>query len=83
MFHLKQKTDGRQPSLDVFSGSKAVRLLSFLKTLRDKFDTLGTSEFAKVRVVSYFLDGEEKYVHRNKFALVGYGLDGDSPNCSE
>lgn len=83
MFHLKQQIDGLHPSMDMFDGRKPIRLLSFLATLRDTFDTLGTSEAAAVRVSAYFLGGEAKDVHAEQFALVEYEFDGDSPNSSD
>lgn len=82
MFHLKRQIDGQHPSLDVFSGRKPVRLLEFLTTLRDTFDTIRTSEAGAVCLITYFLYCESKVVHSEQFAFVESVFDGDSPNGS-
>lgn len=58
MYHFKQRVDGFHPTLDPFDGAKPVRLLSFLTTMREAFDTLEDFETEVMRVLAYFLGCE-------------------------
>lgn len=51
-----------------------------MTTIRETFDTIETSKTAAVRVVSYFLDGDENGDRRETFALVEYDFDGYYPS---
>lgn len=50
MYHLKEPVDGIHPKVGVFDGRKPIWILYFITNLRNKINTLGTSEAAEVRV---------------------------------
>lgn len=54
-------------------------MLPFLRTLRDKFDTIGVSKVAAVRELAYFLGGNNKDVPSEQFPLVEVDFDGECP----
>lgn len=62
MYYRKKQVDGLNPTLKVFNGCAPVIIISFLTTLRDKFDTIGVYEAAAVRMMAYVLGGDAKEV---------------------
>lgn len=53
VYHPKQQLYGLHTTLALFNGAPPVRLQFFLATMRDTFDTLGTSEAASVWVLTF------------------------------
>lgn len=66
MKEVKQKVDGKHPTLRQFCGKSAIILLTFLSTLRDAFEMIGGSEGEAVRVLTYLLEGEARDVLMEK-----------------
>ena len=49
LYRLKTQIDGLYPTLGTYSGAKPIPLLGFLCTLKEAFNTYGTSEAVAVR----------------------------------
>ena len=50
--------------MGTYSGAKPISLLGFLSTLKEAFNSCGTSEAVAVRALAYFLAKESKDVYQ-------------------
>lgn len=54
-----------------------MKLLSFIATIRDTFESLGTSEAAAVRVLANGWGGHARDIHLVQFFTVEFDFEGD------
>lgn len=73
LFKLKRQFDALYPTLGTFAGSPAIKLLVFLRTLKEGFDAQDVSEAVAVRVLAFFLTDSAKDVYTS---LVSPGSQG-------
>ena len=64
LYQLKAQIDGLYPTLGTYSGAKPISLLGFLSTLKEAFNSCGTSEAVAVRALAYFLAKESKDLYQ-------------------
>lgn len=83
IYHLKMNVDGIHPKFGTFYGRKKIWLLPFLTNIRDKFNEMGTGEVEAVRVSEYFMGGEAKDVHAEKFAHLEYDFGDYAPRTPD
>lgn len=83
MYHLMKPLDGLYPTHKFLDSCASVRILSFLSTFRDKFDSIGVSEATVVRLLAYSMGGNSKDVLYTHCSLVEVGFDVVSPEASD
>lgn len=73
LFKLKRQFDALYPTLGSFAGTPAIKLLVFLRTLKEGFDAQAVSEAVAVRVLAFMLTDSAKDVYTS---LVTPGSQG-------
>lgn len=75
--------EGLKPSFEVFDRCVPMRMIQFLTTLRETFDTIGVSEAAAVRFLAYFLGTDTMHVLSKKVFMTEVDFDGGYLEASD
>lgn len=70
VYKFKSRIDELHSKLGTFTGTPAMKMLSFFPTLRDALNFTGASEATAMRFISYYLDGEALDVHEKQLITV-------------
>ena len=60
LYKIKRRFDSLYPTSQVYDGTKPIKLLEFLATIREVFNTLWASEALAVLALAYYLNRTSK-----------------------
>lgn len=82
-YELKRRVYGLYPTLEDFDSTIPIRLIKYLGTGNEAFDSVGASEASAVWTLTYYVEEEEKDVHEAPKSDVDDEFDGETVPSNE